>query len=398
VRVSDYFRLSWRAVWERRGRAIGAIVGIIIAILALGLAIGFSQGYRALATSFFTKVFGTNTVWLIPGRNSELTITDVVMIERLPHVVDAVPILIMPATMYVNGQERTITVMGVTPQELEQFYGVTSLSNALLSGSPALGPGLVLVGYNIAFTSTGQQVIYPGQVVILNVNGRNLIVTVSGILEQNPIGLAFINPSNAVFMDENTFLSQLDPYGVVGGIIVYVDSLRNIDYVTNELKALFPMDQVLNPSTFLSSLNQFFTALETFLALVSGISFVIVGIWIFDTMMLNVIQRTREFGIMRAVGFSGRSIPLLLIVEALIMALIGSVIGITLLAFVAHLLPSPNTIMMGKAHGAFMLPFELTPLNYVIFFLIPIVINVIATLPPAIRAMRIPAAQTLRYE
>jgi putative ABC transport system permease protein len=399
VRVSDYFRLSWRAVWERRGRAIGAIVGIIIAILALGLAIGFGQGNWALTMGFFTKVFGVNTVWLIPGHNSELTITDVVMIKRLPHVVDAVPILIMPATVYVNGQERTVIVMGITPQELEQFYGVTSLSNALLSGSPALGPGLVLVGYNIAFTSTGQQVIYPGQVVILNVNGRNLIVTVSGILKQigHPIVIG-INPSDAVFIDENAFLSQLDPYGVVEGIIVYVDSPRNIDYVTNELKALFPMDQVLNPSTLLSSVKLYLTVAEAFLAFVSGISFVIVGIWIFDTMMLNVIQRTREFGIMRAVGFSGRSIPLLLIMEALIMALIGSVIGTTLLAVVAQFLPSPNTVMMAAMRGAFMLPFELTPLNYIVLFLIPIVINVIATLLPAIRAMRIPPAQTLRYE
>ncbi|MCG2880573.1 MAG: ABC transporter permease [Vulcanisaeta sp.] len=408
MRVGDYFRLSWRAVWERRGRAIGAIVGIIIAILALGLAVGFGQGYRALTTSFFTRVFGTNTVFLIPGQSSELTITDVLTIERLPHVINAVPILGISARVYVNGQEHVVTIMGVTTQELEQLYGVTSINNALLSGYPVLGPGLVLVGYDVAFTSTGQQVIYPGQVVVLNVNGRNLIVTVSGVLQQSAIALAGVNPNNVVFMDENTFLSQLDPSGVVAGVIVYVDNPNNVNYVTNELEALFPMDRVLNLSTLLSSLNQFFTVLEVFLAFVSGISFVIIGIWIFDTMMLNVIQRTREFGIMRAVGFSSRSIPLLLIMEALIMALMGSVIGITLLAVVAHLLPSPSTVMAGGAgrfggpfrfsSSAIQLPFELTPLDYALLFLLPIAINIIAALAPAIRAMRIPPAQTLRYE
>nr|MCG2892795.1 ABC transporter permease [Vulcanisaeta sp.] len=149
MRVGDYFRLSWRAVWERRGRAIGAIVGIIIAILALGLAVGFGQGYRALTTSFFTRVFGTNTVFLIPGQSSELTITDVLTIERLPHVINAVPILGISARVYVNGQEHVVTIMGVTTQELEQLYGVTSINNALLSGYPVLGPGLVLVGYDV---------------------------------------------------------------------------------------------------------------------------------------------------------------------------------------------------------------------------------------------------------
>jgi len=94
--------------------------------------------------------------------------------------------------------------------------------------------------------------------------------------------------------------------------------------------------------------------------------------------------------------------------EALIMALIGSVIGIVLLITVAHLLPSPSTVMAGGAgrfggpfrfsSSAIPLPFELTPLDYALLFLLPIAINIIAALAPAIRAMRIPPAQTLRYE
>lgn len=137
---------------------------------------------------------------------------------------------------------------------------------------------------------------------------------------------------------------------MVTGVIVYVDSPSNINYVTNELKALFPMDQVLNLSTVLSSINQFFTVLELFLAFIAGISFVIIGIWMFDTMMINVIQRTREFGIMRAVGFSGRSIPLLLIIEATMIAIIGSVIGVALLMVIVSAFPSPSSFM-GTAFG-----------------------------------------------
>ncbi|MGC8544273.1 MAG: ABC transporter permease [Vulcanisaeta sp.] len=402
MKVSDYLRLSWRALWERRGRTLGAIIGIIIAIVALGLAVGLGQGYKALTTSFFTRVFGTNTVFLLPGQNSELTITDLITVERLPHVVNAVPILTTIANVNANGRQLVVTVMGVTEQELAQIYGVTSVDNAVSSGTATLAPGLVLVGYDVAFTGTGQQIIYPGQTIILNVNGRNMIMTVAGILKSSAIALAGVDPNNAIFMDENTFLTQLDPSGVVNGIIVYVDNPNNINSVTNMLKALFPMDTVLNLSTLLSSLNQFFTVLELFLAFISGISFIIIGIWIFDTMMLSVIQRTREFGIMRAVGFSGRSIPLLLITEAVVMAMIGSTIGIALLAAIAHFLPTPSSVIMGRAgHGAapsILLPFEITPLDYALLYLLPIAINVLATLAPAIRAMRTPPAQTLRYE
>ncbi|WP_054853003.1 ABC transporter permease [Vulcanisaeta distributa] len=413
MRISDYFKLAWSAAWERRGgRTIGAIVGIVIAIVALGLAIGMGQGYKALTTSFFERVFGTNTVFLFPGQNSQLTITDVYEVMDIPHVTNAIPILSTVAKVNINGHEVTATVIGgATEQEIMQLYGVTSLSNAILAGAPVLSPGLALVGYDIAFTSTGQQIAYPGQVMVITTpGGSELTYTVGAIMQQSGIGVIGLNPNNAIFIDENTFLSQFDPSGIVDGIIVYVDSPNNINYVTNELKALFPMDQVLNLSTLLSSINQFFTVLELFLAFIAGISFVIIGIWMFDTMMINVIQRTREFGIMRAVGFSGRSIPLLLIIEAAIIAIIGSVIGTALLMAIVSAFPSPSS-MMGPAFGgpgravrtttatsSIMLPIALTPLDYATIFILPIAINIIAALIPAIRAMRIPPAQTLRYE
>ena len=412
MRVSDYFRLAWSAAWERRGRTIGAIIGIVIAIVALGLAIGLGQGYKMLTTSFFERVFGTNTVFLFPGQNSQLTITDVYEVMNIPHVVNAIPILSTVARVNVNGHEMIVTIIGATEQEIMQLYGVTSLSNAILAGASVLTPGLALVGYDVAFTSTGQQIAYPGQVMVITTpGGSELTYTIGAIMQQSGIGIIGLNPNDAIFIDENTFLSQFDPSGIVNGIIVYVDSPNNINYVTNELKALFPMDQVLNLSTLLSSINQFFTVLELFLAFIAGISFVIIGIWMFDTMMINVLQRTREFGIMRAVGFSGRSIPLLLIVESAVIAIIGSIIGTALLMAVTSVFPSPTSFMgtafrrPGMAARAsatpspsIMLPIALTPIDFVTLFILPIAINIIAALIPAIRAMRIPPAQTLRYE
>lgn len=132
--------------------------------MALGLAIGMGQGYKALTTSFFERVFGTNTVFLFPGQNSQLTITDVYEVMDIPHVTNAIPILSTVAKVNINGHEVTATVIGgATEQEIMQLYGVTSLSNAILAGAPVLSPGLALVGYDIAFTSTGQQIAYPGR-------------------------------------------------------------------------------------------------------------------------------------------------------------------------------------------------------------------------------------------
>ncbi|WP_069807967.1 ABC transporter permease [Vulcanisaeta thermophila] len=402
MRVADYFRLAWGALWERRGRTIGAIVGIIIAIVALGLALGLGQGYRTLAFGFFERVFGTNTIFLFPGENSRLTLTNVYEILNIPHVTNAVPILATTVRVTINGHTVTATLMGVTAQELEQLYGVTSLNNALLSGAPLLTPGIALVGYNVAFTSTGQQIAYPGQVIVLTTpGGTQVTYTIGGVLQSSGIGIIGLNPNNAIFIDMNTFLAQFDPGGLVNGVIIYVDSPNNVNEVTNELKALFPMDQVLNLSTLLTSINQFFTVLELFLGFIAGISFVIIGIWIFDTMMISIIQRTREFGIMRAVGFSGRSIPILLIIESVIIALIGSAIGTALLAAIVHAIPQPTNPFNPRAFASspsITLPIVVTPIDFAALFILPIAINILASLIPALRAMRIPPAQTLRYE
>jgi putative ABC transport system permease protein len=420
MRLVDYLNLAWMALWERRGRTIGAVVGVVIAIVALGLAIGAGQGFKALTTGFFENVFGINTVVLFPSGTAQLTLTDMATVSALPHVASVEPILEAAGSLNVNGYPQRVQVIGVTADELMQMYGVTMLNDALISGNPTLQAGVVLVGYDVAFTNTGQEVIYPGQLITITVNGKVIRAIVGGVLKPGNVGLIEVNPNTAIFMDTSSFLGEIDPSGVLRGLIVHVDNPSYVNTVTNMLQSLYPQDEVFNLSTVLTSVNQFFTTLELFLAFISGISFIIIGIWMFDTTTISVIQRTREFGIMRAVGFSRRSIPILLLTEALIVGIIGSAIGIALLIALTHVIHTTTLLGQGPAAGfrgparGFVgvttfnqassagvnlpIPIVITPSYLALLFIIPLATNVVAALIPAIRASRIPPAQTLRYE
>ncbi|KUO90205.1 MAG: hypothetical protein AT713_07225 [Caldivirga sp. JCHS_4] len=420
MRLVDYLNLAWMALWERRGRTIGAVVGVVIAIVALGLAIGAGQGFKALTTSFFENVFGINTVVLFPSGTAQLTLTDMATVSALPHVASVEPILEAAGSLNVNGHPQRVQVIGVTADELMQMYGVTMLNDALISGNPTLQAGVVLVGYDVAFTNTGQEVIYPGQLITITVNGKVIRAIVGGVLKPGSIGLIGVNPNTAIFMDTSSFLGEIDPSGALSGLIVHVDKPSYVNTVTNMLQSLYPQDQVFNLSTVLTSVNQFFTTLELFLAFISGISFIIIGIWMFDTTTISVIQRTREFGIMRAVGFSRRSIPILLLTEALIVGIIGSAIGIALLIALTHVIHTTPLLGQGPTAGFrepargfrgvttfnqassagvnLPIPIVITPSYLALLFIIPLATNVVAALIPAIRASRIPPAQTLRYE
>jgi ABC-type transport system, involved in lipoprotein release, permease component len=421
MRLVDYLNLAWMALWERRGRTIGAVVGVVIAIVALGLAIGAGQGFKALTTGFFENVFGINTVVLFPSGTAQLTLTDMATVSALPHVASVEPILEAAGSLNVNGYPQRVQVIGVTADELMQMYGVTMLNDALISGNPTLQAGVVLVGYDVAFTNTGQEVIYPGQLITITVNGKVIRAIVGGVLKPGSIGLIGVNPNTAIFMDTSSFLGEIDPSGVLRGLIVHVDKPSYVNTVTNMLQSLYPQDQVFNLSTVLTSVNQFYTTLELFLAFISGISFIIIGIWMFDTTTISVIQRTREFGIMRAVGLqqeintnptanrginSGhnrlgnrhsttdsanpRNTHNLTPRQGPIAGFRGPArgfVGVT------------TTFNQASSAGVNLpIPIVITPPYLALLFIIPLATNVVAALIPAIRASRIPPAQTLRYE
>jgi putative ABC transport system permease protein len=87
---------------------------------------------------------------------------------------------------------------------------------------------------------------------------------------------------------------------------------------------------VLNQAEFLNILSSITGVLTTFLAAIAGISLVVGGIGIMNIMLVSVTERTREIGLRKAVGARGRDILLQFIVEALVISLIGGLIGLAL--------------------------------------------------------------------
>ncbi len=400
MRLGDYFRLAWKALWERRGRTVGTIAGIAIAIIALGLAMGFAQGYGELTMSFFTRVFGINTIFVIPAQGQALTIADTLIASTLPHVSKVVPLMLTYVTLKIGGYTKVAYLIATSEDVLRQLFGVVSLKDAVEKGTPILRPGLALVGHDIAFNEAGEELIFPQQPLPLVIGGKTITLTVSGILKKTGAGFIHINPNMAIFIDETTYLTMVNPSGQIAGMIVYTDSPLTVNYVMSQLKVLYPNCRVFSLQTLITNIARFMSLVELFLVSVSAISFVIIGIWMFDTMTISVVQRMREFGIMRAVGFSGRSIPLLLIIEAMSCTLIGVAIGLLILAILdKFVLPTPEDVLKIWSGGfQAILPFRLYPLNYLFIASMPFIANVIATLAPAYRASKVPPAQVLRYE
>ena len=120
----------------------------------------------------------------------------------------------------------------------------------------------------------------------------------------------------------------------VNSIIVEVDSIDNVEAVDEKIKKEFegaeiPIQTMLNKDIF-ASLESTLDDFAKFKMVISVFAGIAGGMCILIVMLISVIERKKEFGILKAVGWSGKNITLSILIESLILSLIGVLLGIFL--------------------------------------------------------------------
>ncbi|MCM3872400.1 MAG: ABC transporter permease [Pyrinomonadaceae bacterium] len=149
----------------------------------------------------------------------------------------------------------------------------------------------------------------------------------------------------------------------------------------------------------LEQLRTVFLILDSVLALLGGISLLVASFGIANTMIMSILERTREIGIMKAIGAEDREIKLIFFVEAAVIGLTGGVVG-TLVAWgvdgIANRLAYRFIL---KPQGASYVDFfSLPPYLSLGAILFAVVISILAALYPAARAARIDPVKALRHD
>ena len=111
-------------------------------------------------------------------------------------------------------------------------------------------------------------------------------------------------------------------------VLVYADELQNVGGITNALKE--EGYYVYSVTEELGSMNVFFTALKAGLIFVGTIAVLIASIGIFNTMTMAVTERTREIGVMKAIGAQPKLIRKLFLMESAAIGLIGTALAVAI--------------------------------------------------------------------
>ncbi|CCC81722.1 ABC transporter permease [Thermoproteus tenax] len=378
----EQLQLAWSALWERRGRTLGAIAGIVIAYIALTFALSVGNAFRISSIRLF-QALGTNNVFLV-GSFTDADVASV-KVYTAPYALAVIPVSgALGSIRLPNGKIEGVNIYGVPAQDVKYLLPPSSLA----LGTNAVGGGLAIVGYYVAFDrDTGAQLLAPGYPIVLDYGGKSYNLVVSGVLSLEHPGI--LNTVTSVVLDEAQFksITGVDTYQI---IVVTLRDSSYIERVQSLLKAVYPNAQVITLASLVQTINQFFLGLEVFLGLVPGVSSVITALWLYDTMTISVLQRTKEFGILRAIGFKSRQITALVLYEAIIIALMGIGVGAVLLAPLSLV---PISFFPG-------MPLRVTPPLHIALATASLVlaVNALGALAPAVRAGRLNIVEALRYE
>jgi putative ABC transport system permease protein len=161
------------------------------------------------------------------------------------------------------------------------------------------------------------------------------------------------------------------------------------DFSARQMRVTDTMTQRTLQKMIGDSLN----IIVVFLIIMASLLAAVGGIGLSGTMSINVLESTREIGVMRAVGASNASIYQIFITEGVVVGVVSWALGVIVSIPIALLL----TDALGKAMS-FPLTFAYSPLGVVAWLVFVIVISVLASLLPAYRAARVSVAEAIAYE
>ena len=424
MKLTDIFSYAFGAIRLRKLRAALTILGIVIGIAAIVALLSFGQGFQNTITMQLQRGLATDTLIVTPrgsgGISSAepsdfyLLVNDTELIENnVPEVKNVVAIIQKTGYIRAGNTSQMVTIVGVNFTEYMEIYNTFSAEMGEIPLNPS--NDTILLGARVADPwENGTWICDLNDTIELLWTTRNgyLPVNVSytfrvaGILEEIG-GFGFGGPSDgSVYIPISTAMNLFGEK--CNQIIVQLKDSdeKTINDASEKIRELFS-DQVsvISSTALLSTLEIVFSTVKMFLAGIASISLLVAGIGIMNTMIVSVMERTREIGILKALGAKNRTIMLIFLGEALLIGLIGSILGIGSGILMAEIFSRLGFTGFGGRPGGItasttsveLIP-VLTPTMLVGALAFGLFVSVLFGLYPAWKAAKLEPVEALRYE
>jgi putative ABC transport system permease protein len=430
VHARDVIGFSFGAIRLRKMRAGLTILGVMIGIAAIVSLLSFTGGLQAVMTQQFEQGLGTDTLTVSTGSvfdlfrggssssDFSLLVNDTATINSMDNVEASVAVMTKSITANFSGDAFPLTLTGVNFAEYGAMYSTFAAKEGNIPVSPANTD--VVIGSRVADPwQNGTIVAKVGDKVVVQWTGRvngtivmtNYTGTVVAILDD--IGGFGLGPSDYGFYVPMVWASKFFDTNEISSITlkVYSANSGDIQTLTQNIENAFDgLVTVTQPAALLGFMDQMIGILNVFLAGIAGISLVVAGVGIMNIMIVSLIERTREIGILKGLGMHSRTVMGVFLSEAMMVGLLGGIFGI-----IAGIVAG-NLIGTGLAHMDFSGGFSgmsssgsnfsglpaitpvVTPELVIGALAFGVIVSAIFGLYPAWRASKLRPVDALRYE
>lgn len=385
-------------------RTLLTMLGIIIGISSVILIVSLGQGTVSFVTNELST-FGTNFFQINPGNdiisnfagnNKTITIDDVNAIRRdtsLTNVQTVGAFATAGKTVSANDVEKNMLIYGMSPEVADILKPTMIHGDFITQDDDLESKRVVVIGSKVAETFFGQDANPVGEKIKIGQQSFKILgVARSG---SSLFGGFF---DNALFTPLNTMLHQIEGSSYIREVDIGVKNTNLMNETMDQVAAVLRerhnlKDNEQNDFIMISATDSIATIqtitnlLTAVIAAISAISLVVGGVGVMNIMLVSVTERTREIGLLKAIGAEERVILLQFLIEAIVMTIIGGIIGITLGVFGAFLISVFVKI-----------PFVINVPAVLIAVGVSMLVGIIFGYYPARKASRMAAIDALRYE
>jgi putative ABC transport system permease protein len=322
MNLFDVARMSVEGLGERKFRFSLNLVGILIGCAAVTGLISMTAGMRNNIYDDLA-VFGATTIQVYPTRNTGssseiftvLDWRDLNIISKIPGVEEAAPLYGNRAVKYtVRGQTYINSMVGIT----EAYFRIHSAETEMAEGRTLTRTDTVacMLGADIAQPDKAKDPILAVEL--------NLVVV--GIAKKQGQGFAS-NIDTMIIVPLRTYQQFFDISGWYDAIEVKVESTGKVAEVAQEIQDKLENVGVFTAEMAMVQVNQVLGTINAVLGGIAGISLLVAGVGIINTMTVSVLERTREIGTMKAIGAKSSDVLALFLAEATVTGVIGGAMG-----------------------------------------------------------------------
>lgn len=340
--IQDILWLSLKDLNEKKVRTALTIIMVVIGVAAIVSLTSITAGIsKSISASLST--LGPTSIIVSPSGTTVFTVADSSMLAGLPNVTSVIPVLEGSGNIYSGNQNTSVSIVGISPEDLSRLLGVQNLSFYQGTIYPDTITPSAVIGHSVAFptTASGRQVVSVGSTATLRTSGRSgetLAIPIVGIL---PSHTSFIVPiDTGVFMSlpAAELLLHKSSFNI---ILVTASNVSTVNSTANLISDIYGSSaRVTTTSSLLSTAATITGSLGLLFGAIAGVSLLVAAIGIMNIMLIAVYERTHEIGVMKSVGFKSSNVLMIFLFQALLIGVIGGIIGIGLGAAASYGLSS----------------------------------------------------------